>query len=65
MSAFKIAHLEKSQAGKIQALEEELGMCIIALEPGLELAKLSGEQLAKVQEAEKKLGVTLIVYENC
>ena len=65
MAAYKIAHLTTEQAGKIQALEKELGVCALAMEPGLELADLDQQALEKVKEVEEELGVQLIVYEKC
>lgn len=63
--AYKIAHLRKEQAVQIQALEEELEVCIIALEPGLEMAELNEDQLQKVKALEEKLGARLVVYKEC
>jgi hypothetical protein len=65
MSAFKIAHLENDQSNKIQDLENELDVCVIALEPGLEIAQLNEEQLARVKQVEKEIEVTLVVYSKC
>lgn len=65
MAAYKIAHISAEQAQKIQALERELDVCAIAMEPGLELAELSGEDLEKVRKLEKEIGVNLIVYREC
>ena len=65
MSAFKIAHLQENQSQKIQELEKELGVCIIALEPGLEIARLTEAQLARVQQVEGEIDVTLVVYTKC
>ena len=65
MSAFKIAHLENDQSNKIQDLENELDVCVIALEPGLEIAQLNEEQLVRVKQVEKEIEVTLVVYSKC
>jgi hypothetical protein len=65
MAAYKIAHISVEQAQRIQELEKELDVCALAMEPGLELAKLSEEDLEKVRKLEKKLGVNLIVYHAC
>lgn len=65
MSLYQIAHLDNDQLHQIYTLEEELDLCVIAMEPGLELAQLNDEQLAKVQQVENELGVTLIVYKKC
>lgn len=63
--AYKIAHLRKEQADLIQELEEELEVCIIALEPGLEMAELDADDLVKVKGLEEKLGARLVVYKEC
>jgi len=65
MSAYKIAHISPDQAQKIQALEKELDVCALAMEPGLELAELSAEELKKIKGLEVELGVNLIVYREC
>ena len=65
MSLYQIARLDNDQLHRIYRLEEELDLCVIAMEPGLELAQLNDEQLAKVQQAENEMGVTLIVYKSC
>lgn len=65
MAAYKIARLAQDQADLIQNLEKDLGVCMIAMEPGLEIAELEEDQLKRVKELEKKLGATLIVYRSC
>ena len=65
MAAYKIAHISAEQAQKIQALEKELDVCALAMEPGLELAELSQDALDKVRDLENELGVNLIVYREC
>lgn len=63
--AYKIAHLTADQARLIEELEEELDVCAIAMEPGLEMAQLSEEELEKVRALEQKLNVRLVVYKEC
>lgn len=65
MTAYQIAHLENDQSTRIHDLEEELDVCVLALEPGLELAELDASQLARVKEVEQQTGVTLVVYARC
>jgi hypothetical protein len=65
MAAYKIAHISLEQAQQIQDLEKELGVCALAMEPGLELAVLSEEDLQKVKELEGELGLNLVVYREC
>ena len=64
MSEYRIATLNKDQFKKVYSIESELGMYVLALEPGLEFAQLSQDQLDKVKQAEKDLGVTLVVYKK-
>jgi hypothetical protein len=65
MAAYKIARLAQDQADLIQGLEKDLDVCMIAMEPGLEIAELEENDLKKVKDLEQKLGVTLIVYRSC
>lgn len=58
----KIAELNKDSVAKIQASEADMGVQIMAFEPGSTFAELTAEQIAKVQELETELGVTLLVY---
>jgi len=60
----KIATLSEEGAAKLQALEAEMGVHIMALEPEKTLAALSDEQLGRVKTLEQELGVVLIVYED-
>jgi hypothetical protein len=64
MSEYQIAALNEDQFNQLQTIEEELGLYVLALEPGLEFAKLNEDQLNKVKQAEKELGVTLVVYKK-
>ena len=59
----KIAKLEEGDVAKIKSLEKELGVHIMALEPGVKFRMLSSEQLKKVQALEEELGVIMLVYE--
>jgi hypothetical protein len=65
MAAYKIARLAQDQAELVQDLEKDLEVCMIAVEPGLELAELEEGELKKIKNLEKKLGATLIVYRTC
>jgi hypothetical protein len=65
MAAYKIAQISIEQAQLIQKLEKKLDVCMLAMEPGLEMAQLSDEDLSRVKELEKELGVNLIVYKEC
>ncbi len=60
----KFATLNEEQLKTLQALEQELGVYLLALVPEkLRLASLTPEQVAKVQEVEETLGVMLIAYQ--
>jgi len=59
----KIAKLDNDGVGKIREMEKEMGVHIMALEPGVKFIALAPEQLAKVEVLEKELGVMLLVYE--
>jgi hypothetical protein len=60
----RIAQLDEARLTKLRALEKELGVCLVALEPEVKLADLSGEKLERVQASEKELGVVLLAYEG-
>lgn len=62
MSAYKIASLDQAQAQKIQELEKELDMFVLALDSGMMIAPLNEDQLAKVKQVEEEIGVTIVVY---
>lgn len=65
MSDFlKVADLNEEDVTRLRALEQELGVHIMAFEPGLNVADLSSEQLARIRMLEKELGVTLIAYQD-
>jgi hypothetical protein len=59
----KIAKLDQGSVAKIREMEKEMGVHIMALEPGVKFIALAPEQLAKVEALEKELGVILLVYE--
>jgi hypothetical protein len=60
----KIAQLDEAQLAKVRALEEALGVYVVALEPQYQLADLSEEQLKRLQAAEEEMGVVLLAYES-
>ena len=59
----KFADLDQEGISKVQALEEDIGGCVVALERRISLRDLSPEQLEKLQSAEEELGVVLMAYE--
>ena len=62
MPKIRIANLDPATLEKIKLMEEELGSCIVALEPYHLPAPLSGQQLQKLLALEKELGVVLLAY---
>ena len=59
----KFADLDENAMKKVQALEEDIGGCVVALERRVSLRDLSPEELEKLQSAEEDLGVVLMAYE--
>ena len=63
-SRMSIADLDQDTLAQLQAFEEEMGFCVVALAPRYKLAELSAEQVDKVQTMEQKLGVVLLAYQK-
>ena len=59
----KFADLDEGSIKKVQALEQDIGGCVVALERRISLRDLSPEELEKLQSAEEELGVVLMAYE--
>ncbi|MGD2147364.1 MAG: hypothetical protein PVH41_11780 [Anaerolineae bacterium] len=59
----KIADLDEDRLSKVQALERDLGVCVLALEHRIALRDLSPQQLERLRAAEEALGVVLMAYE--
>lgn len=60
---FHPAALDGSTLQQIQALENELGVVLVAIEPDPEPAKLSPEQLDRIQAIEASTGKVLLAYD--
>ncbi len=60
----RIAKLDAETIAKIQALEEELGHSILALEPYYLPAKLTETQASRLQALEQELDVVLLAYQK-
>ncbi len=56
------AKLTNSQLGKVQKLEDEIDMILIAHEKMPALSALSREEIRALQDIEKRMGLTLIAY---
>ncbi len=61
---YKISDISEEIVGKVKALESEMDVHIMAIEPGLEYAELSDEQIHKIQALEGESSKTLLVYKN-
>ena len=59
---YKIANLPEEKLAQIKALEKELKLVLVALEPAAQVAELTPEQLLRIQEMEENLGVILMAY---
>jgi hypothetical protein len=59
-----VAKLTDKELARLQAMEQELGALVVALEPQYKMAELSAEQLAQLQSLEESLGVILLAYHN-
>lgn len=54
--------LDQAKLTRLQALEQKMGVTLIALEPDPPYARLSREDIAELQSAEKDLGSVLVAY---
>ena len=57
-----MAKLTNSQLRKVQKLEDELDVILIAHERMPVISELSREELKALQEMEKRMGLTLVAY---
>ncbi len=57
----QLADMSASEIKKVNALEKELGVVLIAYKP-LEFADLSANQIKELQKVEKDIGATVIAY---
>ena len=60
----QFTNLDEASLSRIQAMEEQFGALILAVEPKYPLADLTAEQLARLQALEKELGVVLMAYKT-
>ena len=60
----RIAKLDTETIDKIQAMEEELGHSILALEPYYPPAQLTDVQVSRLKALEQGLGVVLLAYQK-
>ncbi|MGD0818899.1 MAG: hypothetical protein ABR986_10990 [Methanomassiliicoccales archaeon] len=57
----QLADISAPEIKKVNALEKELGVVLIAYKP-LEFADLSASQIKELQKIEKDIGATVIAY---
>ena len=57
-----IAKLTKAQVSKVQDLEEQLSVILLAHEKMPAVSELSRDEMKVLKDAEKKLGMTLVAY---
>ena len=57
-----IAKLTNSQLRKVQKLEDEIDVVLIAHERMPVLSELSKEELKSLKDMEKRMGITLVAY---
>jgi hypothetical protein len=58
------ANLTGEQLGRVQELEENLGVILIAHEKLPVISDLSREELRDLQDMERKMGITLVAYQR-
>lgn len=63
-SNMKVAQLDKVRESRIQELEKELKVRVLALHPETQQAQLSKEQMTRLESIEMELGVTLVAYQS-
>ncbi len=61
---FRPASLDAGRVEQLQALEQELGKVVVALEPEAAVADLDEGSVRKLQEAERRLGVVMVAYDQ-
>ena len=62
--AYRIKKLDDSGMAKLQALEEEMGTCIVAYAKETSpVASISTSQLDRLRAAEKEMNAVLVAYQ--
>lgn len=61
---FHTAPLSERDLKALQALEQEFGVTMVALEQDPQPAPLTDEQLAKLKALEAKIGASVVAYKN-
>ncbi len=60
---YSIKKLDQTGLDKIKALENKLGVCIVAVENSPKPAAISDTQLRELQSMEKEIGAVLVAYQ--
>ncbi len=60
--SMQVAQVDERLLARLRALEDELGTCVVAYEPGPSPAELPPEQLQRLKAEEQSLGVVLVAY---
>lgn len=63
-SKFKYANLSTDQLEKINSLEKDMNVCLVAFQEENKIAVLENEDINKLKELEKELGVTIVAYKK-
>ncbi len=58
----RVADLDEAKLARLRAMEDEIGTCIVALEPPSTFAELEPPKLQRLQELERELGLVLLAY---
>jgi hypothetical protein len=58
----KYPQLDREQMQRLQSLERELGVWVVAVEPQAQVAQLPPDKLQRLQQAEKEMGLVLLAY---
>jgi hypothetical protein len=58
------SQLNNDQLTKIQSLEQQLGLVLVAVDPEPKLASLNAEEMKMLQQFEKRTGKILLAYEG-
>ena len=58
------APLNDRQLSELHAVEEDLGVAIIALQPAVPLANLTAEQISRLQQFEQQHGIIALACQK-
>lgn len=61
---WKFANLDEQAVKRVKAIEEELGMVVLVMEPHYPAAQLTDDQVQRLQQLEDELGVLLLALKK-